>query len=179
MRVPRPGREVQAVTAPNPERPPLDVAEKVRAYALNPTRSEMEVWWQSLAPAILAVLKRAEEVAGQSCEFCDAMVDDLGEERDGGREPHAHWWACGRCWNAGAEETSAAIGHLSDLLDRALEEREGLWTEVKRTLRFSRSRGPDRDYVVQYGSGIKPSEVPFITAILRAAREAEEGSGGA
>jgi hypothetical protein len=71
--------------------------------------------------AILAVLERAEEVAGQGCEFCDAMVDDPGEERDGGREPHAHWWACGRCWNAGAQEMSAIIGHLSELLDAALE----------------------------------------------------------
>jgi len=73
---------------------------------------------------IVAALERAAEVAGQGCEFCGAMVDDYGEERDGGREPHANWWACGRCWNTGAGETSAAIGHLSELLERAGR----LWT---------------------------------------------------
>jgi hypothetical protein len=71
--------------------------------------------------AILEALERADDVADQGCEFCGAMVDDWGEERDGGREPHASWWACGRCWNASAERTSTIIGHLSDLLDRALE----------------------------------------------------------
>lgn len=71
--------------------------------------------------ATLAALERAEEVADQGCEFCENAVDDLGEERDGGREPHAHWWACGVCWNKSAVETSTAIGHFSDLLDRALE----------------------------------------------------------
>lgn len=80
---------------------------------------------------ILTALERAEEVAGQGCEFCDAMVDDLGEERDGGREPHAHWWACGRCWNESAGETSTVIGHLSDLRDAALAELEGLRAALK------------------------------------------------
>ena len=51
--------------------------------------------------------------------------------------------------------------------DEARAELEALRAEVRRALRFSRSRGPDRDYVVQYGSGIKPSEVPLIAALLR------------
>jgi hypothetical protein len=80
------------------------------------------VWLHRTAcDMILAALERAEEVADQSCEFCDNAVDDLGEERDGGREPHAHWWKCGECSNRDAIETSTIIGHLSDLLDRALE----------------------------------------------------------
>ena len=75
----------------------------------------------SLKQDVLAALERAAEVAEQGCNFCSAMVDDLGEDRDGGREAYAHWWACGECWNRSARETSTTIRHLSDLLDAALE----------------------------------------------------------
>ena len=74
---------------------------------------------------IIAALERAVEVAGQGCEFCDAMVDDMREVEEcshiKGQAP-AHAWVCLACWNASAQETSTIIGHFSDLLDRALEE---------------------------------------------------------
>jgi hypothetical protein len=76
---------------------------------------------QQLNTIIEHLNERAEEVADQGCEFCDALIDDYGEEHDGRREPHANWWVCGRCWNTSAGETSTTIGHLSDLLDQSLE----------------------------------------------------------
>ena len=78
---------------------------------------------------VLVALERADEIADQGCEFCEATVTDHGEDGMGRREPYGHWWACGKCWNESAAQTSMATGHLSDLLGAALDEREALRRE--------------------------------------------------
>jgi hypothetical protein len=77
---------------------------------------------------VIAALERADEVADQGCEYCDAMVTDMSEVG----EPHGHWWKCGECANKDAIKTSTIIGHLSDLLDAALEDRDRLREEVRK-----------------------------------------------
>lgn len=134
------------------------------------------------AERILAALERAEEVADQGCEFCENAVDDLGEERDGGREPHAHWWACGRCWNASTEETSTVIGHLCDLLDRALERIPELERRLERAEQLETlarklvQRGPQSAVWPEFFDLVTGHPDTWRQSVGRAAAPAEERS---
>lgn len=142
---------------------------------------------------IADALERAAEVAGQGCEFCEHAVDDLGEERNGGRESHAHWWACGRCWNESAQRTSMAIGHFSDLLDRALEripelERrldEAVDQNMRQASRLERAeRVASAVHFLLYETGSEDEQGVALTALgqlvppLAALAPASDGSDG-
>ena len=64
----------------------------------------------------IAALERAEEVADQGCEFCDAKVTDQ-LETDEGTSPHAHGWVCLECRNKEfqrAERLEKALRHIEN-----------------------------------------------------------------
>lgn len=82
-----------------------------------PAADQYLYWLCDMLPEIVVALERADEVADQGCEFCEAMVTDRGPED----EAHGHWWGCGECWNKSAVEAGTIIAHLSDLLDNALK----------------------------------------------------------
>lgn len=128
---------------------------------------------------IRAVIEEWNAVELTGC--VGALWDRLAERidralfGDGSHEQSAaHWRA-----NAASEKRKKQ--HVSELLSVAFRERDearrdalnehaeltALRREVVRVLRFSRNHGRDRDYIVQYGRGIRPSEVRRIAALLR------------
>lgn len=113
-------------------------------------QSRFRGWFLGREHAVADALERAEEVADQGCEFCDAQVTDQGPEG----EPHGHWWKCGECANRDATESSTVIGHLSDLLERAE------WIEEALAHLIQLCGGISRDDLVQQMASVAVRVAP-------------------
>ena len=70
-------------------------------------------------PALCATISalRAEQIEGETCEFCDHPTNDE-------KGNPLTFLVCGRCWNANAETNRKTITELRDQLTVMTEERD-------------------------------------------------------